>query len=121
MLQRIYQAYNTLLKDVEKLISTRIDDTYVQPEIIATMGARAFVSPKLYVRLLWRNNNPNLAFDSKNYYHRVQILLLYAQLNSLAQALDDPLFKDELGISVITNSAFFDQQFDGSFTVRTLQ
>ena len=117
MLQRIYQAYNALLKDVEKLISTRIDDTYVQPEIIATMSARAFVSPKLYVRLLWRNNNPNTSFNSKNRYHRVQILLVYANLNILSQAVVDPLFKDELGISILTDSPFFTLQPDGTFTV----
>ncbi len=113
MLQRIYQAYNTLLRDVEKLISTRIDDVYVQPEIIASMNARATVSPKLYVRLIWRSNNPNISFNSQNRYHRVQILLLYAQLNLLPLAINDPLFKDEMGISILTDSPFFDLQPDG--------
>ena len=120
MLQRIYQAYNTLLRDVEKLISTRVDDVYVQPEIIAEMGAKAYVSSKLYVRLLWRTSNPNSSFNSKNRYHRVQILLLYANLNLLSQAVNDPLFKDEMGISILSDSPFFELQSDGTFTVRNL-
>lgn len=119
MLQRIYQAYNTLLRDVEKLISTRIDDVYVQPEIIAELGAKAFVSPKLYVRLLWRSNNSNISFNSKNRYHRVQLLLLYAKLNILSQSLNDPIFKDELGISILSDSPFFTLQPDGTFAVQT--
>ena len=119
MLQRIYQAYNGLLRDVEKLVSTRIDDTYVQAEIIAEMGAKAYVSPKIYVRLLWRNSNPNSSFNSKNRYHRVQILLLYAKLNVLFQAVNDPLFKDEMGISILSDSPFFTLQPDGTFAVQT--
>jgi hypothetical protein len=71
-------------------------------EVVGKMRGLARLPPKLFVRVTWRQRYPNVYFDDRNVLHRLQIKGIYLEFNG--DYCDDPLFKDALGTSLITES-----------------
>lgn len=58
---------------------------------IGKIKAKSAVSPPMYVRLLWIDNNPGEVFDKNNPYHILQLTDMYLQINE--DWTQDPLLK----------------------------
>ena len=67
--------------------------------MIAAMGATAKVSDKVFVRLTWRQQYPGVVFHPDSLLQRLQIKDLYLQYGM--DYTKDPLFKDELGLTLV--------------------
>lgn len=98
----IIRSVTGMMYAVMNTVDAYFPETFVINQIIGQMRGLARLSPKLFVRVTWRQRYPNVYFDDRNVLHRLQIKGIYLEFNG--DYCDDPLFKDALGVSLITES-----------------
>lgn len=90
----------SLIYAIEVSIDKYFPNANVTTGIVAKARAVARLPPVLFVRLTWRQRYPGTFFDDQNVLHRLQIKGLYLEFGW--DYCNDPLFKDALGIGLIT-------------------
>jgi hypothetical protein len=92
-------AFSDLIYKVERTIPFNYTVEGAISEFVADMKARAYVSPALFVRLVWRHENPDVKFEIDNRIHRLQIKDIYARYKY--NYLADRLFQDAIGQTLV--------------------
>ena len=92
-------ALSTLFSTLENAVTTFFPSSSIIAPMIAAMGATAKVSDKVFVRLTWRQQYPGVVFHPDSLLQRLQIKDLYLQYGM--DYTKDPLFKDELGLTLV--------------------
>lgn len=98
----IIRSVSGMMVAVMSTVDAYFPANYVLNQVIGQMRGLALLSPKLFVRLTWRQRNPNVYFDDRNVLHRLQIKGIYLEFGG--NYCDDPLFKDALGSALITEA-----------------
>ena len=91
-------ALSSLFSVLENAINVFIPSTSIVAPMIAPMSAKATVSDKVFIRLAWRQEYPGAVFHPDNLLQRLQIKELYLQYGM--DYMNDPLFKDDLGLTL---------------------
>jgi len=106
-LQRCCAQLTEIIRNTSGMMYTMIDtvDKYfpnveIVTQVIAQMRGFAQLSPKLFVRVTWRQRYPGVYFDDRNVIHRLQIKGLYLEFGG--DYCQDPLFRDPLGVSLVS-------------------
>lgn len=92
-------ALTVFFSALENAINFFIPSTSILAPMIAPMGAKATVSDKVFVRLVWRQEYPGAVFHPDNLLQRLQIKEIYLQYGM--DYTSDPLFMDALGLILI--------------------
>ena len=95
-----FLALSQLIYDVERTFPFNYSTDGVISEFVAQMSARAYVSPLVFVRLVWRQENYGVVFDQNNRLHRLQIKDIYIRYKY--NYLMDRLFQDAIGLTLIS-------------------
>jgi hypothetical protein len=95
-----FLALSQLIYDVERTFPLNYSTDGVISEFVAQMGARAYVSPLVFVRLVWRQENYGVVFDQNNRMQRLQIKDIYIRYKY--NYLMDRLFQDAIGLTLIS-------------------
>ncbi len=74
-------------------------ETHTILQVIGQMRGLARLSPKLFVRVTWRQRFPGVFFDTDNILQRLQIKGIYLEFG--LDHCDDPLFKDAIGVDLV--------------------
>lgn len=98
----IIRSVTGMMYTVMNTVDAYFPETLVMNQIIGQMRSLARLPPKLFVRVTWRQRYPNVYFDDRNVLHRLQIKGIYLEFGG--DYCDDPLFKDALGVTLITES-----------------
>ena len=94
-----YLAVEASIMKVQQSLQQYFEVMRVVSQMVARMTARGRVPIPIFVRLYWREYNPNVKFDINNPIHRLQIKDIY-----LLYGWDyrtDPIFKDALGLTLV--------------------
>lgn len=91
-----------MMVSVMNTVDSYFPESYVLNQVIGQMRALARLPPKLFVRVTWRQRNPNIYFDDRNVLHRLQIKGIYLEFGG--DYCEDPLFKDALGVALVTQT-----------------
>ncbi len=89
LLSAIVQTMIPIVSNMQIIAETFIMNTMKM--FIGKIKAKSAVSPPMYVRLLWIDNNPGEVFDKNNPYHILQLTDMYLQINE--DWTQDPLLK----------------------------
>ncbi len=89
LLAAVVQTMIPIVADMQIIAETFIMNTVKM--FIGKIKAKSAVSPPMYVRLLWIDNNPGEVFDKNNPYHILQLTDMYLQINE--DWTQDPLLK----------------------------
>lgn len=92
------KALSSLFSVLESVVEMFFPSTSILAPMIANMSAKATVSDKVYVRLIWRHQYQDV-FSPENLIQRLQIKDIY-----ILEGLDyssDPLFMDDLGLTLL--------------------
>lgn len=95
-----FLTLNDLIYTIEQTIPEHFSVDGVIAEFVAQISGRTFVPPPVYVRLVWRQENPTVRFDMKDRIHRLQIKDIYVRLGY--DYTLDRMFQDTIGLSLIT-------------------
>jgi hypothetical protein len=76
-LPTIFRALESTILIVQRTIQRFFPSVTALSQFVADMGARAFVSPALFVRIAWRQAYPGVKFDIENPIQRLQIKDMY--------------------------------------------
>lgn len=95
-----FLSLNELIYTIERTIPVNFSVDGVIAEFVAEMSGRAFVSPAVYVRLIWRQEHATVRFDMNDRIHRLQIKDIYVRLGYDYKL--DRMFQDTIGLSLIT-------------------
>jgi hypothetical protein len=93
------KSLSSFFSVLESVVEMFFPSTSILAPMIANMSAKATVSDKVYVRLIWRHEYPGMVFSPDNLIQRLQIKSIYIQ-----EGLDysiDPLFMDDLGLTLL--------------------
>ena len=97
-----FLSLSSFIKETSEVVGTCYDRPALVSEIIGEIRGKAYMSPKLLIRLLWRQTYPGVSFSIYNKFHRLQIKDLYISHGyTFATYSDDPLFKDALGLTLV--------------------
>ena len=94
-----YLAVEASILKVQQSLQQFFDPMRAVSQFIAKMSARGFVPIPIFVRLYWREHDPDVRFDINNAIHRLQIKDIYLMYGWDYRA--DPLFKDALGLTLV--------------------
>lgn len=89
LLAAVVQSMIPIVSNMQIIAETFIMNTMKM--FIGKIKAKSAVSPPMYVRLLWIDNNPGEVFDKNNPYHILQLTDMYLQINE--DWTQDPLLK----------------------------
>ena len=89
LLSAVVQSIIPIVASMQIIAETFIMNTMKM--FIGKIKAKSAVSPPMYVRLLWIDNNPGEVFDKNNPYHILQLTDMYLQINE--DWTQDPLLK----------------------------
>jgi hypothetical protein len=89
LLSAVVQSMIPIVSNMQIIAETFIMNTMKM--FIGKIKAKSAVSPPMYVRLLWIDNNPGEVFDKNNPYHILQLTDMYLQINE--DWTQDPLLK----------------------------
>lgn len=98
----IIRSVSGMMVAIMGTVDAYFPESYVVNQVIGQMRGLARLSPKLFVRLTWRQRYPNVYFDDRNVLHRLQIKGIYLEFGG--NYCDDPLFHDALGATLITEA-----------------
>lgn len=98
----IIRSVAGMMVSVMNTVDSYFPESYVLNQVIGQMRALARLPPKLFVRVTWRQRNPNIYFDDRNVLHRLQIKGIYLEFGG--DYCEDPLFKDALGVALVTQT-----------------
>lgn len=93
-----FQNLQNLLFNVGRTVQTFFPSASIVSVFRAPMGVRAYLGPALFVRMVWRQTHSGVSFDVDNPIHRLQIKDIYLVYGM--DYLNDPLFKDALGLTL---------------------
>lgn len=79
-LDSLFVNLETMIFRVEQAIQEFFPSITVVSTFIAQMDVRAYVPPTIFVRLMWRQNNPGVVFNIENPLQRLQIKDIYIVL-----------------------------------------
>lgn len=101
-----FVALATYIKESSEVIGTCYDRPALVSEFIAPIRGKMLMSPRLLIRVLWRQTYPTGIFNINDVYHRLQIKDLYIAYGySYAVYSLDPLFRDAIGAPLIAGDA----------------
>lgn len=101
-LKPAFLALSSYIKETSEVVGTCYNRPGVVSNFIAAIRGTMYMSPKLLIRLWWRQTYPTNLFDVNNLFHRLQIKDLYIAYGySYEIYSQDPLFKDALGLSLL--------------------
>lgn len=89
LLAAVVQTMIPIVSNMQIIAETFVMNTVKM--FIGKIQAKSAVSPPMYVRLLWIDNNPGEVFDKNNPYHILQLTDMYLQINE--DWTQDPLLK----------------------------
>jgi hypothetical protein len=95
-----FLALNDLIYTIEQSIPVHFSVDGVISEFVAPISARGYVSPPVFVRLIWRQENPNVRFNSDDSIHRLQIKDIYIRLGY--NYTKDRMFQDTIGLALVS-------------------
>ena len=98
----IIRSTTGLMAAVMSTVDAFFPQDLVVTQVIGQMRGLARLPPKLFVRVTWRQRNPTVYFDDRNVLHRLQIKGIYLEFGG--NYCDDPLFKDALGVALVTEA-----------------
>ncbi len=89
LLSAVVQTMIPIVSNMKIIAETFVMNTVKM--FIGKIQAKSAVSPPIYARLLWIDNNPGETFDKNNPYHILQLTDMYLQINE--DWTQDPLLK----------------------------
>lgn len=89
LLSAVVQTMIPIVANMQIIAETFVMNTVKM--FIGKIPAKSAVSPPIYARLLWIDNNPGETFDKNNPYHILQLTDMYLQINQ--DWTQDPLLK----------------------------
>lgn len=89
LLSAVVQTMIPIVANMQIIAETFVMNTVKM--FIGKIQAKSAVSPPIYARLLWIDNNPGETFDKNNPYHILQLTDMYLQINE--DWTQDPLLK----------------------------
>lgn len=92
-------ALTFLFSAIENVVDIFFPSLSIIAPMIAPMGARAGVSEKVYVRLIWRHEYEGIIFHPENLLQRLQIKEIYLRYGW--DYTVDPLFMDPIGLTLV--------------------
>ena len=92
-------ALSSLFSVLENAVNIFFPSSSILAPMIAPMGAKAAVSDKVFVRITWRQQYPNIVFHPDNLIQRLQLKEIYLMFGM--NYTNDPLFRDELGRTLL--------------------